>query len=290
MPPLPFSVVIVTHNHAEYLDCCLASLIPETNQQGGEIIVIDNLSSDNSVGIIQKYPQVKLHINQKPRGFAANYNLGMAYAQGKYLLLLNPDTEVNAGALKILFEFMENNQKVGICGSQLTFPDGTIQHSARRFPNLGTVIVRRTPLRIFLKNSKTNQQHLMVDMDYAKPQNVDWLLGACLMVRREAIEQVGPLDEGYFLYVEDIDWAKRMHHSGWDVYYVPEAKIIHHHLAVSDKRFFSRRMWIHIQSMIRYARKHIIRSVPVLSIQGDRTEIWQHTRANLLEYNSKSGL
>lgn len=274
-PTLPISVITVTHNHGPYLDRCLKALIPEVESLGGEIILVDNLSDDESAAIACKYPQVKLHINEQRRGFSANNNFAMSKAQGRYILLLNPDTEVLPGALKTLSQFMEEHPQVGLCGARLLFPDGKIQPSPRRFPNFGSVIARRSPLRIFLKDSSFNRRHLMQDIDHTQAQAVDWLLGACLFIRREILETVGPLDEGFFLYVEDIDWALRIHQAGWQVYYVPGAKIIHHHLAVSDKRLLSYYTWLHFKSMTRYTRKHLLPKIPFISITNNQTLIWQ---------------
>jgi len=278
MSVLSLSVIIVTHNHAAYLSRCLDSLVPEVERLGGEIIIVDNRSDDASTAVARRYSQVRLYVNQERRGFAANANYGMALAQSRYLLLLNPDTEVLPGALGKLLCFMDEHPKVGLCGAQLLFPDGRVQPSPRRFPTLGTVIARRTPLRAFLRNSRLNQRHLMLDMDHSQSQEVDWLLGACLLVRREALKEVGPLDEGFLLYVEDIDWARRMHHAGWKVYYVPMAQIIHHHLAVSDKHFLSRRMWIHACSMVRYARKYLLPPIPWVSIRSNEMSVWKSAK------------
>jgi N-acetylglucosaminyl-diphospho-decaprenol L-rhamnosyltransferase len=115
----------------------------------------------------------------------------------------------------------------------------------------------------------------MQDLDRTQPQPVDWLLGACMFIRREVLETVGPLDEGYFLYVEDIDWAHRMHTAGWQVYYVPTAQIIHHHIAVSDKKLWSRYMWLHLKSMVRYTRKYLLPPLPGLSIRTESYPVWQ---------------
>jgi len=271
------SVIVVTHNHGAYIGPCLNALVPEIDRIGGEIIVIDNRSDDESAAIARSYPQVNLHINKQRRGFAANNNFGMAIAKGHYILILNPDTEVLPHALETLINFMDTHPKVGLCGAQLLFPDGAIQPSARRFPSITSVIARRTPLRGLLRNSHFNQHHLMLDVDHSQPREVDWLLGACLFIRREILAEVGPLDEGFFLYVEDIDWARRIHQAEWQVYYVPSSQIIHHHLAVSDKKFFSRYMWIHFWSMVRYTRKHLIPAIPWLAIHRPQVDVWNLT-------------
>jgi N-acetylglucosaminyl-diphospho-decaprenol L-rhamnosyltransferase len=271
-------VITVTHNHAPFIGRCLDALVPAVNAVGGEIIVIDNRSDDASAAIVQTHPAVQLLVNTARRGFAANNNRGMALAQGRYLLLLNPDTEVLPDALSQLINFMDTHPTVGLCGAKLLFPNGTVQPSPRRFPSIGSFIARRTPLRAFLRHSKFNQRHLMLEVDHSKAMPVDWLLGACMLIRREALETVGPLDEGYFLYVEDIDWARRMHAAHWEVYYVPEAEIIHHHLAVSDKKLFSRYTGYHINSMLRYVRKYLLPPIPGLSIQGINATVWNQTR------------
>lgn len=277
MSSLPLSVITVTHNHEAFIEKCLKALVPAVMQLQGEVILIDNCSDDRSAEIAQQFPEVRLFINSKRQGFSANNNYGMAKAQGRYLLLLNPDTEVLPNALDILIQFMDRHPDVGMCGAQLLFPNGQVQPSPRRFPTLGSAIARRTPLRRFLKQSHFNRQHLMLDTNHAEAFPVDWLLGACMLIRREVLETVGPLDEGFFLYVEDIDWARRMHQAGWQVYYVPEAKIIHHHLAVSDKKLLSRHMWLHLKSMVRYARKYWLFSIPALGVHGIQARVWSQT-------------
>jgi N-acetylglucosaminyl-diphospho-decaprenol L-rhamnosyltransferase len=274
---LPLTVVTVTHNHEVFIERCLNAVLPELRKLGGEMILVDNRSEDGSAAIARQFPDVRLYINTERRGFSANNNYGMAKAHGRYILLLNPDTEVQPGALEQLIAFMDDHPKVGMCAAQLLFPDGQIQPSPRRFPTFGSFIARRTPLRVFLKQSQLNRRHLMLDASHTEARSVDWLLGACMFIRREVLETVGPMDEGYFLYVEDIDWARRMHNAGWQVYYVPQAKIIHHHLAVSDKKFFSRSMWIHFKSMLRYVRKYSLPNLPGLSIRSNQTPIWQQS-------------
>lgn len=273
------SVITVTHNHADLIGRCLTALVPEVEALGGEVIAIANLSDDGSAEIIRQFPTVKLVVNAEQRGFSANNNCGMAIAQGRYILLLNPDTEVLPGALSTLIAFMDAHPHVGMCAAQLLFPDGSVQPSPRRFPTVGSAIARRTPIRRFLKNSQFNRRHLMLDVNHSEPFPVDWLLGACMLIRQEVLATVGPLDEGFFLYVEDIDWAQRIHRAGWDVYYVPTAKIIHHHLAVSDKKLFSRYMWLHLKSMWRYARRYYFFKIPGLGLPRIHTPIWESVRS-----------
>ncbi|MEB3121295.1 MAG: glycosyltransferase, partial [Snowella sp.] len=173
---VPLSIITVTHNHQQYIQKYMQALLPECQKIGAEVILVDNCSDDDSAHLIRQYSHVQLHVNQNRKGFSANNNYGMAIATGRYILLLNPDTEVQPKALQILIDFMDENPQVGLCGAQLLFPDGTIQPSPRRFPTLGSTIARRTPLRIFLKDSNLNKRHLMFELDHHQPQAVDWLL------------------------------------------------------------------------------------------------------------------
>ncbi len=256
---MDLSVVIVVHNHAEFLPACLDSLKPAMRRLQIEVVVIDNRSTDGSADLVRLHlPAARLIVNARRHGFATNNNTGMRLAHGDFILLLNPDTEVIDGALETLVAFMRAHPDTGLCGAQLRFPDGSVQPSCRRFPTVRSVIARRTFLRRYLKDSTLNRHHLMQDIDHTHSQEVDWMLGACLMTRREALQDVGMMDEGYYLYVEDIDWAYRMHQCGWKVMYVPLAQIIHHHQAVTDRRWLTWRTWVHYRSMMRFARKRYV--------------------------------
>jgi N-acetylglucosaminyl-diphospho-decaprenol L-rhamnosyltransferase len=267
------SVVIVSHNHAHYLGPCLDSVGWERARMDLEGFVVDNASTDATVALVrERYPWVHSLCQARPQGFSANNNAAIRRSAGRYVLLLNPDTVVEAGALAALVRFMDAHPRVGICGAQLVFPDGSIQPSCRRFPTLASVVARRTPLRVFLRRSALNARHLMADFDHTRTAPVDWMLGACLMARREVLQQVGLLDEGYYLYTEDIDWCYRARRAGWEVMYVAEARIVHDHQARSDRKLLSRHSWIHLQSMWRYYRKHLAPGVLRLRVTGERLD------------------
>ena len=252
------SVVVVTHKHRAFIGRCLDSLERVRAEVPFEVIVVDNRSGAGTVEFVaSRHPWARVEVRDRRRGFSDNNNFGIRRSTAPYVLILNPDTEVRPGALAALTRFMDSNPAAGIAGAKLLFPDGSIQPSCRRFPNLSSVLVRRTPLRVFMQGSEANARHLMLDHSSRTPTEVDWLLGACLFVRRSAINDVGLMDEGYFLYVEDIDWCFRMHQAGWKVYWVPEAEVVHHHLAVSDRKLLSWHSWVHLKSMLRYFRKHL---------------------------------
>ncbi len=272
------SVVVVTHNHADQIVACLESLRRAAAELPLEITVIDNRSDDASARLAAAVPGVNVRINTVRRGFAANCNAGLAHARGRYLLVLNPDTVVTPNALPTLAAYLDAHPGVGLCGPLLTFPDGAPQPSARRFPTPAVALARRSPVRVFLRDSRINRVHLMHDIDLAAPRPVDWLLGACLCFRREAFEAVGPFDEGYPLYVEDIDMGRRMQAGGWTVAYVPTARIVHAHQGASDKRLLSRAAWWHLRSMGRYARKYMWPRALPGAVRGEIRTVWDHER------------
>lgn len=260
------SFVIVSHNHAPYLDTCLSSLRAHTTTIPSEILCVNNASTDKTPDIVMKhFPYVRLINRAQSFGFAKNCNLAVRSARGKYIFLLNPDTVVQAGSIRKLIRFMDSVPSAGICGPKLVNPDGTLQYSCRAFPTWKTVFVRRFIFRKFLKNTQINRKHLLMDLPHDKAMRVDWVLGAAMMIRKKVVNQIGPLDENFYLYGEDIDYCYRAKLHGWHTYYVPSAMITHHHLAESDKSFFNKYSQHHLKSMIHYWRKHGLRQRLLLS-------------------------
>jgi len=272
-PPL-VSVVVVTHKHRPYVGRCLEALARVRSEVPVEVMLVDNRSGDGTPELVrERFPWVRVSVRDRRRGFSNNNNFAIRQSTGRYVLLLNPDTEVRPGALRKLFDFMESHPDAGICGAKLLYPNGTVQPSCRRFPTLASVLVRRTPARWLLRDSPANARHLMLDrISTSSPSEVDWLLGACLFVRRRAIRDIGPLDDGYYLYVEDIDWCYRMRQGGWKVWWVPGAEIVHHHVAVSDRKLLSWHSWTHFWSMVRYFRKHLLPRFLRLKPEGQRNQ------------------
>jgi len=256
--PIDVSVVIVTHNHRPFIERCLEAIDRVRTEVSCDVFLVDNLSDDDTAKLVaERFPWVRLSVRDRRCGFSDNNNFAIRQATGRYVLLLNPDTEIRPGALRTLAQFMDGRPDAGIAGAKLLFPDGAVQPSCRRFPTFSTFLIRRTPLRFVLRASAANARHLMLDRPASEPLEVDWVLGACMFVRREAIQQVGPLDEGFFLYVEDIDWCYRMREKGWKTYWVPAAEIVHHHQATSDRSLAGWHSWTHLKSMFRYYRKHL---------------------------------
>lgn len=158
-----------------------------------------------------------------------------------------------------LYDFMEGHLDAGACAPKLVFPDGSLQLSCRRFPTPWTFLVRRTPIRWFFPRGKRGKRHLMADWDHGELRQVDWALGACIIFRAEAIQQVGYFDERFRLYCEDMDICYRLWAHRWVVYYNPDIVVVHDHQAKSDKSFLSRYSFLHYQSMFLYILKHRLR-------------------------------
>jgi GT2 family glycosyltransferase len=217
------SIVIVNWNTKEYLLRCLESVFQSAKRNSWEVMVIDNGSQDGSAREAKRlFPVIHLIANEKNLGFAKATNQGLKYSSGEYLLLLNPDTEVRREAIVKLVHFMENNPDVGVAGPQLLNGDGSRQNSIANFPSLATELLNKSLLRWIFPNRFPGKER-----DYPEPIEVESVIGACLLTRREAIERIGMLDEDYFLFFEETDWCYRMKKAGWKVYHVPQSKIVH---------------------------------------------------------------
>ena len=251
------SVVIVNWNVCALLRRCLHSI--STGTASGptcQVIVVDCASVDDSVTMVQhEFPDVQLIISPENLGYARGANLGAAQASGRYLMIMNPDTEVVGNALAILVQYMDAHPEVGAAGPQLRYADGRLQSSRRRFPTLATAFWESTLLQQWFPRNRFACHYYMADRTADSAQPVDWLVGAALIIRRAAWKEVGPLDEGYFMYFEELDWCRRCHAAGWEVHYVPQAVIIHHEGKSSDQVPAVRT--IHFQrSKVRYFRKY----------------------------------
>lgn len=248
---------IVTHGHREFINGCLGSLQSTADSNGYCVVLVDNNPSDGCGEFVRStYPWVTVIRRDRPYSFAENNNLVYAMFGGSYFLMLNPDTSVRPGALPTLVNFMERNESAGACGPKLVFPDGALQYSCRRFPTLWSTVLRRTPIRLLLPHDRRGSSHLMRFSPHHERMSVDWVLGACLLVRRSAIAGTQLLDSRFPMYCEDIDLCYRLKKARWKTYYVPEAVVVHHHRAESDRRLLSRSSVLHTISMVRFGLKH----------------------------------
>jgi uncharacterized protein (TIGR03492 family) len=200
---IDLSVIIVNRNNRDFLTDCLRSVYAGTSRAKPEVIMIDNGSSDGSVALVEKeFPAVKIIRNETNLGFCRANNQGLKIYQGRYALLLNTDTVVQPGAFERLIEFMERHPKAGACGPKLLNRNGTPQHQGGLFAP-----------KFWLSK---------------QPVKVDYVIGACLLVRRTVIDIVGGLDENFFFSNDDLDWCRRIKKAGWDIYFLPEAEVVHY--------------------------------------------------------------
>ncbi|MDA2921794.1 glycosyltransferase family 2 protein [Patescibacteria group bacterium AH-259-L07] len=252
------SIIIVNYNQKNLLRQCLRNIDEVHIGIAYEIIIVDNNSTDSSKDFLSSLTNNKLLIinNSKNIGYAAANNQGIKLAKGKYILTLNPDVIVLRESIEKLFEFLEKNSDVAMIGPQLLNPDKSIQYSCCRFPKLYTPAIRRTFLGKLPVLKYELDRYLMLDADHTKIQEVDWLIGAVLMMRKSALDSIGLLDERFFLYFEDVDLARRIKKAGYKVMYYPKSKMYHFHQRLSDVQsgasLFSKITWIHIVSALKY--------------------------------------
>ena len=235
---IDLSIVIVSYNVRELLEQCLRSIITD-QLLGLEIFVVDNASSDASAAMVrEKFAAqgARLIENSENRGFAAANNQGLAKSHGRYVMMLNPDTVVGEGALETLVKFMDAHPRAGACGGKLVFPDGSLQHSAFQCPTLAQVFLDFFPINWRLTEARINGRYPRSWYANGEPFRIDHPLGADFLVRRDTAEQVGWLDEKFFLNCEEIDWAMRIKRAGWEIWCMPQAEIVHYE-AQSKKQF-----------------------------------------------------
>jgi len=229
--PLDLAVVIVSYNTRDILEACLTSVLAETKGIAFRVYVVDNASRDKSADMVRrKFPEVTLRENMENLGFSKANNLVLAGIEARYAMLLNSDTKILPGshALEAMVAFMDARPEVGALGPKILFEDGTIQlHCARRFPDLWTSFCQLTTLARRFPGNRLTGRYLMSWWDHEDAREVECLLGACMMVRREVLERVGLLDEAFFLGGEDNDWCMRIGRDGWKVFYNPEIAILH---------------------------------------------------------------
>ena len=249
------SILIVHFRTPELLETCLGHIAAAGVGVPSETIVVDNAPlGDAAAGVCERFGAQYI-LNRENIGYGRAVNQGMEAARGLYFLILNPDVEVRAGSVEALATYLDEHPGAGLVGPKLFSPDGSLQYSARTFYTLKTVLLRRTFLGRLFPHSPTLREHLMLDWDHNDVREVDWMLGGALMVRREAVGDVGGMDERFFLYFEDVDWCSRMKRRGWQVVYVADAQMIHAHQRASARGFLSPGKRMHLESALRFYEK-----------------------------------
>src|SRR5262245_3614674 len=225
---MDLSIIIVNYNTAQYLVQALESIRTYASGIQYEVIVVDNASSDNSSELLRKLTDIRLISNTKNAGFAAGMNQALKESQGRFILWMNPDSQLLNHGLQTLIRYLEKQPKVGILGPRIVNPDGTIQFSCRSFPSYFAAIANRHSLftKWFPRN-RFSQKYLKSDFDHDSIHEVDWVSGACLLHKREILETIGYLDEKFFMYCEDVDFCLRATQKGWKIQFHPGATFVH---------------------------------------------------------------
>ena len=261
---MDLSIVIVSYNARDYLRACLASVYQHTAGLAYEVIVVDNDSWDGSAEMVGgEFPRAALIRSPGNQGFAAACNRGIAQAQGEFILLLNPDTGIASNAFAPMVAHCRQQPDVGVLGPKLLNSDGSLQLSCRRFPSHLTGLFNRQALltRLFPRNPFSSR-YLMTDWDHDSIAEVDWLSGACMLISRRLLDDVGPLDEAFFWAIEDVDLCYRAHQAGYRVVYFPQVAVTHH-IGKSSQALPNRSILQWHRGMWRYYRKHM-RSNPLV--------------------------
>ncbi len=253
---MDLSIIIVSYNSFDVLKPCLDSIRQQDYAGQTEVIVVDNASVDGTPDMVRdEYPWVKLIAGNENLGYSKGVNIGIRNASGRFFFILNPDTVVRRDSVQELADFMDATPDAGIAAPKLVFLDGNVQLSCRRFYTFKVLLLRRTPLGRMFKDATAVRDHLMLDFDHDTTVEVDWMLGAAMFVRREAVEAVGLMDERFFLYFEDVDWCYRMKQHGLKVYYHAKSVVTHGYARESAQSVINRSFVAHLVSLFRYYEK-----------------------------------
>lgn len=247
------SVILVNWNTSNLLSKCLTLLIQQLEGLTYDIWVVDNGSTDNSILMLSThFPQVNIILNGSNVGFAAANNQAMQVAKGRYFLLLNTDAFPQPNSIQALYYLAEMNVRAGVVGARLDNLDGTFQGSYVDFPSLGQEFLMLSGLGRLI-HGPWYPNHQPVDGEEARV--VDYIQGACMLVRREAYELTGGLDQSFFMYSEEVDWCYTMRQAGWEVWYQPAALVTHMGSASSINRVTQRETDLYL-SRLRFFKKH----------------------------------
>lgn len=273
---LDVSICLINHDGCEYTLNCLQSIFEGTHDISLEVFVVENASADGCAEAIRRvFPKVHLLQNSERQSFTVNNNLAIKRSSGRYVLVLNNDTLVQDGALDTLVRFMDQHADCGAAAAKLVHPDGSAQHVYVQPPTLCSYACRTLVIQNLSVVSAAYRKRLSKMCDYQSVTEVRNLTGACMLVRREVLGQVGLFDEGYDFYFEDVDWSYRIGQAGWHLYLVPEARIVHYGGATLD-RVRALAKISEYRSVCRFFVKHRIggqMALPILKVNWVLTSI-----------------
>ena len=283
---MDLSIIILNYKQKGLVKQCIRGILQSNIKLDYEIIVVDNNSGDGCLEMVREYflddktnaataatlgregkPGIKTAASEKNGGFASGNNLGIKKAEGKYIMIINPDIAVTEGVVEKLYNFLETAAAAGIVGPKLINPDGSTQFSCRRYPSYLIPIYRRTFLGRLPFARRQLDNFLMMEQDHQKNMKVDWLFGACLFIKKNFLDKVGFFDERFFMYFEDLDLCRRFWEKGYEVWYLADAEMVHYHqrLSAGSNLFFSifsKATRIHIMSGIKYFAKYLGARLP----------------------------
>lgn len=256
---IKLSIIIVSWNVRELLRKCLASIFDQTKIPF-EVIVVDNASSDGSAEMVaERFPQVRLIRNNKNVGFGKANNQGTKLARGKYVIFLNDDTEVKDGALDKMVVCLEAQPEIGIVGARLLNPDGSLQRgTARQFPSFKILVTMLLGWHSFLLNRDWLRQYYLLDENFTRDTEVDQVMGASLMTRKNLLDKLGGFDEEFWIWFEEVDLCQRYKEAGYKIYVVGRAEIIHHQGKSFVQILKIKKFCQLARSLLIYSRKHLL--------------------------------
>ena len=264
---MDLSVVVITYSSRAHILACLRSLERAREALAMEVVVVDNASPDDTAGFIRREsPGTRVIDSGSNLGYSKAANIGIRATTGDFVLVLNPDSELGEHALGRLVAWMREHPRTAIAGPRLVGPDGNPEHSGRSFPGPQTILFNRYSLltKLFPGNP-WSQRYLLAGWDRNSSRSVDWLSGSCMCVRRTAIDQVGGMDEGYFMFNEDVDWCHAMKDAGWSIDYVAAASVMHR-IGASHGRTSERVVRERHLGMIRYFKKYHSRNPLLVAV------------------------
>jgi N-acetylglucosaminyl-diphospho-decaprenol L-rhamnosyltransferase len=240
------SVVVVTLNAMPWVERCLEGV------RGLETIVVDHGSTDGTLELVRgQFPEARI-VEQENRGLGAGWNAGMRAASGRYFLILNADAWVVGDAVETLVAFAKTRPRAGLVGPRLRNPDGSLQRSVRGFPTPWRLATEYFFLRKLAPRSRALNAFYAGGFAHDEAREVDWVMGACMLVRRAAVDAAGPLDEDFFLFAEETDWCYRLREAGWQVWFCPDAEVVHVGGASHGGRLFGE----NVRGHLRFLAKH----------------------------------
>lgn len=268
MPSPKLSVAINSYKNPELLRLCLESVFRYVKDVDFEVLVADSATEEATRLVMADFPQARFFPNERNVGFVSLINRSLEEARGEYLFLINHDIILTEGAIAEFFRFFESHPKVGIAGGRQVNFNGSEQDSAFRFYRPWTIPLRRTVLGRTPWGRRHLDWFLMRDRDSSTVRRAGWIMGSAMFVRRRAVDEIGPMDTRFFMYMEDVDWCRRFWGSGWEVAYLPNVMLYHYHGKGSAKGgvlrslFLNRLAWYHISSAAKYFLKYLGKPLP----------------------------